>query len=47
MDIIPKFEDLDKVVPADMMAKEKLPPLDDMLDPCSLTRPMFSTIPRI
>ena len=47
MDIIPNFEDLEQIVPASMMAKEKLPPMDDMLDPSSLARPIFSTIPRI
>jgi len=47
MEIIPDFKDLEEIVPTNMMAKEKLPPLDEMLFPYSLVRPIFSTVPKI
>uniref|UniRef100_A0A7S0B0Q7 BRO1 domain-containing protein n=1 Tax=Minutocellus polymorphus TaxID=265543 RepID=A0A7S0B0Q7_9STRA len=47
MEIIIDHKDLEEIVPANMMAEEKLPPLDERLDPHSLTRPIFNTIPRI
>jgi len=47
MEIIIDHKDLEEIVPANMMAEEKLPPLDRRLDPHSLARPIFNTIPRI
>ena len=47
MEIIPDHNDLEEIFPANMMAKEKLPPLDERLDPHSLTRPIFITMDRI
>jgi len=47
LETIPDVKDLEKVVPASMMAPEKLPPLVEGLDPNSLQRPIFGSIPKI